>query len=294
MHQEQRLPVIQKPKTKKRSRSSKKLLLFLFLFFITLLCILFFQSSLSKITSVEVEGQELLTADAVEQASGVKSGDHFFAVSSYNVEQQVKALQMVESAKVTKHFPGVIHIEVKEYPRVAYQFGNANQPEAILADGSVVPMSAEVNFIMDKPILTGWGSSADLKIQLCKALASAPASTLMDISEIKPDPSTSYPDRIKMYTRSQFEVVTTISYLPNKLQYLDAYISNLKENKVNTGVLTLLEVDTHAPFDVEGNKSQTGKDVKSDKKPPTNAQSGSADSKKDPGKATSGKETTRN
>lgn len=294
MHQEERLPVIQKPKTKKRSKSSRKLLLFLFLFFITLLCILFFQSSLSKITSVEVEGQELLTADAVEQASGVKAGDHFFAVSSYNVEQQVKALQMVESAKVTKHFPGVIHIEVKEYPRVAYQFGNANQPEAILADGSVVPMSGDVNFIMDKPILSGWGSSADLKLRLCKALASAPASTLMDISEIKPDPSASYPDRIKMYTRSQFEVVTTISYLPDKLQYLDAYISNLKENKVNTGVLTLLEVDTHAPFDIEGNKSQNSKDVKSDKKPPVSAQSGSSDPKKDPGKASTGKETPRN
>ncbi|WP_036745752.1 cell division protein FtsQ/DivIB [Paenibacillus sp. UNC451MF] len=294
MHQEQRLPVIQKPKTKKRSRSSKKLLLFLFLFFITLLCILFFQSSLSKITTVEVEGQELLTIEAVEQASGVKAGDHFFAVSSYNVEQQVKALKMVESATVTKHFPGVIHIEVKEYPRVAYQFGNANQPEAILADGSVVTVSGDINFIMDKPILTGWGSSADLKLQLCKALASAPASTLMDISEIKPDPSTSYPDRIKMYTRSQFEVVTTVSYLPEKLKYLDTYITNLKENKVNTGVLTLLEVDTHAPFEADGNKAQNGKDGKSDKKPSSNSQNGSVDPKKDPGKTASGKETPKN
>jgi len=228
----------------------------------------------------------------------VKAGDHFFAVSSSNVEQQVKALKMVESATVTKHFPGVIHIEVKEYPRVAYQFGNANQPEAILADGSVIPMSGDFKFIMDKPILTGWGNSLELKLQLCKALASAPESTLTDISEIKPDPSSSYPDRIKMYTRSQFEVVTTIGYLPEKLQYLDSYISNLKENKVNTGVLTLLEVDTHAPFEVDGNKgqnqNQNPKDNKSDKKTTSNAQSGSTDSKKDPVKPASGKETTRN
>lgn len=270
MHPEQRLPVIQKPKpkAKTKSRSSKRLLLFLFLFFIILLCILFFQSSLSKITAIEVKGQELLKAEAVEQASPVKVGDHFFSVTSNYIEEQIKTLRMVESVKVTKHFPGVIEIEVKEFPRVAYQFGTANQPEAILADGSVVAVSGDVNFIMDKPILTGWGSNEEMKSKLCKALAATPAATLTDISEIKPDPSESYPDRIKMYTRSQFEVITTVGYLPEKLKYLDTYIANLKENKINTGVLKLLEADTHAPFETDGGKAKdnAAKDAKTDPK----------------------------
>ncbi|WP_245855850.1 cell division protein FtsQ/DivIB [Paenibacillus rigui] len=305
MHPEDRLPVIQKPKTKTKGRSSKKLLTFLFIFFVTLLCVLFFQSSLSKITVVEVHGQELLTPEVVAQSAAVKPGDHFFSVSSKQIEEQVMGLKMVQSAEVTKHFPGVIHIEVKEYPKVAYQLGDGNQPEAILADGSIVPVSSQVNFVMDKPILTGWSGAEAMKTKLCQTLASVPESYLTDISEIKPDPTESYPDRIKMYTRSQFEVITTVGYLPEKLKYLDTYIANLKENKINTGVLKLLEADTHAPFDNDAGKNASSKDAapkdgKTDKKTTSGTATPPPDPKKDPAKDTgktqkpSGKETTRN
>jgi cell division protein FtsQ len=59
--------------------------------------------------------------------------------------------------------------------------------------------------------------------------------------------------------------------LPEKLKYLNSYISNLKENKIQSGVLKLLEADTHAPFDTDTPKGSlkptTGKEpAKSDKK----------------------------
>lgn len=271
MQAEERLPIIQKQKPQVRSRGAKKLLIFLVLFFFTLLCVLFFQSSLSKITSIEIEGQELILAETVGQAISVKNGDHFFAVSSSTIEKQVRALKMVKSAKVTKHFPGIIHVQVKEYDKVAYQFDTNNQPQAILADGSIISIANQVNFTLDKPILSGWTEGDLLKIKLCQVLAAIQPSYLTDISEIKPDPTESYPDRIKMYTQSQFEVITTIGYLPEKLKYLNSYISNLKENKIQTGVLKLLEADTHAPFDTDAPKINlkptAGKEpVKSDKK----------------------------
>jgi cell division protein FtsQ len=255
---EERLPAIKKQKPQ-ASRGSKKLLIFLVLFFFTLLCVLFFQSSLSKITSIEIEGQELIPAENVGQAISVKKGDHFFAVSSSTIEKQVMALKMVESATVVKHFPGIIHVQIKEYDRVAYQFDSNNQPQAILADGSIINIANQQNFTLDKPILSGWREDDLLKIKLCQTLAAIPPSYLTDISEIKPDPTASYPDRIKMYTRSQFEVITAIGYLPEKLKYLNDYISNLKENKIQTGVLKLLEADTHAPFDTDAPKADTSK-----------------------------------
>ncbi|NHN28654.1 cell division protein FtsQ/DivIB [Paenibacillus agricola] len=274
MQAEKRLPAIQKPKPKAKGRGSKKLLIFLVLFFFTLLCVLFFQSSLSKITKIEIEGQELILPDTVGQAISVKNGDHFFSVSSTTIEQQVKALKMVESVKVTKHFPGVIHVQVKEYNKVAYQFDANNQPEAVLADGSIISIANQVSLILDKPILSGWANDDPLKIKLCQVLANILPSYLTDISEIKPDPTEAYPDRIKMYTKSQFEVITAIGYLPEKLKYLNAYISNLKENKISTGVLKLLEADIHTPFDNDlpkgDSKSATGKEpVKTDKKQQT-------------------------
>jgi cell division protein FtsQ len=171
--------------------------------------------------------------------------------------------------------------------------------------------------VLDKPILTGWSGSEQLKIKLCQILQSVPASSLTDISEIKPDPSESYPDKIKIYTRSQFEVVTTVGYLQDKLKYLDSYIANLKENKIKTGQLKLLEADTHAPFeqDAQGTKDgaakgsagkDAGKDAGADKKSSgTQSSVSPQDAKKEPAKAagnsspvkennTSGKESPRN
>lgn len=256
---EDRLPVIKKPNPKSQ-RSSRKLLLFLFIFFITLLLILFFQSSLSKITEIEIQGQQLISKEEIAQAAAVKAGDHFFSVSSSKVETQVKALKMVESVDVSKKFPGRLIIQVHEYPKVAYQVGENGQIEALLADASVVPVTVQ-GVALDKPILTGWPKDDPLKIKLCLAMSKLPASYFSDVSEIKPSPTDSYPDKIKMYTRSQYEVQTTIGYLPDKMKYLDSYIASLQSSKISGGVITMLEADTHAPFEKDSGKTNA-KDTK--------------------------------
>ncbi|KPV56988.1 cell division protein FtsQ [Paenibacillus sp. A3] len=255
---EERLPVIKKPNPK--SRSSKKLLVFLFIFFITLLLILFFQSSLSKITEIEIQGQQLISKEEIAQAAAVKAGDHFFSVSSSKVETQVKALRMVESVEVSKKFPGRLIIQVHEYPKVAYQVGENGQIEALLADASVVPVNVQ-GVALDKPILTGWSKDDPLKVKLCLAMSKLPAAYFSDVSEIKPSPTLPYPDKIKMYTRSHYEVQTTIEYLPEKMKYLDSYIASLQSSKISGGVITMLEADTHAPFDKESGKTNA-KDIK--------------------------------
>ncbi|TVY09592.1 cell division protein FtsQ/DivIB [Paenibacillus cremeus] len=279
---EDRLPIIKNPSPRGRGRSSKKLLTFLFIFFVTLLAVLFFQSSLSKITVIEIQGEELVSEAEIGQAAAVKPGDHFFSVSSSSIEEQVKALKMIESVTVSKHFPGRILIEIKEYPKVAYQIGDGGQIEALLADASVVPITVQ-GVALDKPILTGWAKDDPLKTKLCLAMASLSPAYFSDISEIKPASSDSYPDKIKMYTRSQFEVQTTIGYLPQKMKNLESYIASLHENKINSGIIKMLEADSHMPFEAEsapskdnGNGKPAGPQTKDPGKPASGAASNSA------------------
>jgi len=254
---EDRLPVMKQHKP--RSRSSRKLLLFLFLFFVTLLLILFFQSSLSKITEVTIGGQALVAEEQIRKAAAVAPGDHFFSVSTDGIAQQIKGLRMIESVEVKKRFPGRIEIQVKEFPKVAYQFGENGQIEALLADGSVIPVTMQ-GAKLDMPILSGWGKDDPLKADLCRAMAGLDPALFSDVSEIKPSPSQSFPDRIKMYTRTQFEVVTTIEFLPQKMPNMETFIAKLRENNITSGVLTMLLADSHAPFPVQetsGSKKTT-------------------------------------
>jgi cell division protein FtsQ len=249
------------PISPNRRRSNRKLLAFLFVFFITVLVILFFQSSLSRISDVQIEGNVLITKDAVGQASAIHVGDRFFATSAKTIEDRVKGLKMVKSSSVTKHFPGVVHILVQEYPQIAFQITTEGKKQAVLADGSVIDLSTG-DFSLDRPILTGWADNDPNKTNLCKVLGDLSVTALSDISEIIPDPSVAYPDKIKIYTRSQYEVYTTIAYLPDKIETLPALIADLKENNKTNGIINMLEVDSHAPFetsenapDKEGNKS---------------------------------------
>ena len=242
----EKIPALREQKV--RSRSNRKLIVFLFLLFFTLLAVLFFRSPISKIDRIEVAGNALLSEEQIVQASGIRTGDHFFAVRSSSVASRIKAMPVVRDAKVKKRFPGVLRIEVNEYPSVAYQLKADGTAEALLANGVAVP--ADRFTPVDKPLLTGWSDTDPWKQKLCEALGMIPPELLADISEIRPSPTAAYEDKIKMYMRSQFEVYTTVSYLPEKMPYLPQMIAEMSKKNVHSGVFELLEVDTHAPFDL--------------------------------------------
>ncbi|MEW9698092.1 cell division protein FtsQ/DivIB [Paenibacillus sp. SI8] len=283
MSEDRKVPAL--PTPKRRARTNRKLLGFLFVFFITVLVILFFQSSLSKISAIQIEGNELLATDTIGQAAQIVAGDRFFAVSSSMIEQRVAALPVVKSVKVTKHFPGIIHILVQEFPKVAFQMGADGKKQAVLADGAVVTLPVG-SVPMDMPILTGWSDTDPNKTALCKVLGEIPVSSLSDISEIKPDPSESYPDKIKLYTRSQFEVYTTITYLPDKIDNLPAYIASLQEEHITNGIIKMLEVDNHAPFDPNDDQQSDAGTSSNAKASPTPSPNSNKESGKTGAKAT--------
>ncbi len=249
----QQLPAIRQPKI--RNRSSRKLLFLLVLFFIILLAVLFFRSSISRISEIHITGNHYLTTAQIGQAADLRAGDHFFAVSADTIRDRVKTLPIVKTVQVNKHFPGRIAIRVEEYPTVAFEISGQGK-SAILANGISVPLTGS-GTVIDRPILTGWEHN-ELKAKLCGALAVISPERLADISEIRPDPSASYPDKIRMFTRSRFEITTTIGFLPEKMKYLDTFIYELKQKNITTGRIFLMgKRDYHQPFESSDGNSTT-------------------------------------
>lgn len=252
---QERMPVLREEK--KKTRSSGKLLFFLLLLFVTLLAVLFFRSSLSKIAQIDIEGNSVLSAEEIGQAAGVVSGDNYFVVRPSAVEARVKQLPAVENVTVRKTFPGALRITVQEYPRVAFQIRPDGTKEMLLANALAVPVKD--NVVVDKPILSGWDDGNVWKAKLCETLRGISEKMLAEISEIKPSPTPTYEDKIKMYTRTQFEVYTTVTYLPDKIQYLDEMIEQMADKSVDSGVFELLEANTHIPFDQYYGTQQSSK-----------------------------------
>jgi cell division protein FtsQ len=227
-----------------RTRRGKKLLRLLIALAVIVLIVLFFRSSLSEISEIRVEGTEFVSREEVIQELGVSPGDSFFFPGTGKLKARLELLKPIESVQITKNFPGVLRVEVKEYPQVAVQLAADGKMSAVLANGLLLPMPE--GKLLDKPILSGWQPGDANLALLCSVLVSLPNYLLADLSEIHPDPSTSFPDRIKLFTRSRFEVTTAIHLLEDKI----AYLSDIVQNR-EPGRITMLEADYYSSYSAE-------------------------------------------
>lgn len=237
----ERIPRLPKPKIKK-SRG-KKVIYLLLLFFIVLLVVLFFRSSISKIDRIEIKGNQHTELKQVGQALSIDIGDSFFSASVGRLEKRVQQLTNVESVTVIKRFPGHIQVKIKEFGEVAHVIGQDGKMNILLSNGNVV-IPNKGKSIKLIPVLSGWEQHMDNQKKLSGLLKDIPQTLLSDISQIKPDPTPSYPDRIRLYTRSHFEVITTIGYLPDKIDFMRAIIGEREP-----GEIKLLEANSYRSYE---------------------------------------------
>ncbi|WP_139997949.1 cell division protein FtsQ/DivIB [Paenibacillus paridis] len=235
------MPVLKEPSRKRMG--SPKLLTILILLFVALLAVLFFNSSISKVSEIQIEGTRFVTKEEIGKAAAILIGDAFFRTSSSAIESRVLTLPQINEVKVTKVFPGLLKITVEEYPVVAFELSKQGEMTALLSNGTTVEADSDVMQLVDKPVLSGWADDDPVKAELTKQLGKITAKQLSDLSEIIPNPSSAYPDRILMYTRTKFEVITAVSVLVEKIDTLNAVIETQEPGKI-----TMLLADKYEAF----------------------------------------------
>ncbi|MBW4837960.1 MAG: FtsQ-type POTRA domain-containing protein [Paenibacillaceae bacterium] len=237
------VPVLKEPAPKKKS--GRKIKTILILLFLALLCVLFFRSSLSKISVITFEGNTYTTEAELLGVSGLQVGSPFFAVSADHIARKLEEIPSVQQAKVDKSFPGGVKIRIEEYPIAAYELTAEGKLQGLLANGTRIELK-DGSMPVDKPILTGWKADDESLVKLCRTLSQIPDELTADISEIVPSPTLSYPDRIKLYTRSKFEIISAISLLAKKAEYMNEILQTQ-----DPGKLTLLDADSYVPYSAE-------------------------------------------
>ncbi len=229
-----------------KNRNRRRLI---WVFICALLVVAYIQSPWSKINEIEVLGHSWFDAQLIEKSTGIQlQKNHFFGIRSSKVKQNILSeFPFIQEAKVNRKFPRTIKIELTLKPIVAYELEPIGTRKIIFNDASSWVWNHKISFV-DVPILTGWSSADPNKTRLCQVLSELNKEKMLQISEITPAPTVSYPDKILLYTTTQFEVYTTISYLKEKIENLDSYIASVQVNSKAKGIITMLEVDSFAPF----------------------------------------------
>ncbi|WP_235046365.1 cell division protein FtsQ/DivIB [Bhargavaea cecembensis] len=223
---EDRIPSL---KEKRRRRTNRNFLFLLVLFLLLLAVLLYFQSPLSKVREIRVEGAALQNEEEYIKASGIRTGDALWGFSSGEAEQSVTRLAGVEGAEVVREDFRDVVIRVDEFKTVALvQRESGFHP--VLADGSVFGRASETP--PPAPILAEFGEDEQMK-KMVGELEKLPASITSLISELKYTGEGS----ITAFMTDGYEVRGVISGFADKMEYYPSIVSQLTEE--GKGVIDL-------------------------------------------------------
>lgn len=195
---------------------------FIFIFFISALVLIFFQSPLSKIQRIEINGQLTLDREEILTQISLEPGVQFFEWDRVAAAHQLKTNPQVKEARVTKVFPGKVVIDIREWERVGlWQSGDQMTGKLfpVLENGAILesPWQGDV----DKPLLRDWENKSQVKA-ISQELAKVEPEILRNLSEIHPEPSETYDDAVRVFTDEGNEVITRIATFHDNInQYRD-------------------------------------------------------------------------
>ncbi|TCS94623.1 cell division protein FtsQ/DivIB [Hazenella coriacea] len=229
-----------------RSRAGKKrppspwAFVFIFLFFMGMLLVLFLQSPLSKIQSIEVTGHSLLTEQEILKTAQLAKGKSYFSTSQSQVEAALIALPEVDKVTIKKSFPNEVYIEVKEKKIIAaFQTSSKQQFHPILSDGMVLT-KRKVSDPKDVLVFVGWNQKDQMFKQAVKQVAALPSSMTSELMTIQPVQD--HPDQVEIQSKHGHQIFVRISDLHLKMGYYPSF------SRHPHGTLYLLESIWFSPL----------------------------------------------
>ncbi|HWI49736.1 MAG TPA: cell division protein FtsQ/DivIB [Rummeliibacillus sp.] len=232
---EERIPTL---KERRKKRTNRRFLMLIAIFVITLLTLLYFQSPLSHIEKITVEGNHLKSKEYYIKHSGLEKGNSLWEFKSSTVERLLKEQQIVKNVSIKRKWLNDVTISVTEYDQVAYLKEN-NQYNLVLNDGSILHLN-KIPASLNMPILVGF-EDEKTRMKMIQQLSKLNDELIALISQVNAIPNDSNPYAIQMFMNDGFEVRASIPTLASKLKYYPSIVSQVKKGE--KGVIDL-EVGT--------------------------------------------------
>jgi cell division protein FtsQ len=219
---EDRIP---KLKEQRKQKANRRLIFYLSIFFLLLLCVIYFQSPLSNVSSITIEGNRNVATAEIKKISGISTRTSFWKIHNDSLEKKLEEHIEIKNAEVHKVFPNKIVIEIEERKRVAYILKN-EKFIPILENGMLLTKKHENVVPADAPILVHWKKAEDIQ-EMAKELKKLPSSIKNSISEIHHTPEPNDPLHITLFMNDGFEVSATIRNFSKKMLAYPSIVSKL-------------------------------------------------------------------
>lgn len=145
------MPKAKNSAVEKRIRRRNRILLF---FAVIILVTVSLFTPIFGVSSITVEGNKILSDEAVIKASGIVEGDNLFLADTEEGEKKINALGYVQKVEIKRKFLARIVIEVTETTEAAYMTFSGNYV-GISEDGKILSITKTGKLKPKKVIISG-------------------------------------------------------------------------------------------------------------------------------------------
>ncbi|GIN15951.1 cell division protein FtsQ/DivIB [Shouchella clausii] len=210
----ERIPTLQE---KRKQKANRRILAFVLLFFLLIVVLVYFQSPLSGVKTIHIDGNQLVADETILKASGLEEGMNIWHLSEGEREKAITSLKEIESAKIERELPVSVRITVSEYPRVGYVAdGDTYLP--LLQNGETLDPIPNGQLVGDAPVLVGFNDDDDVLAQLGEELVQTAPEIVGRISEILFTPTSTQPSELTLYMTDGNEVKTNVESFAQSMQ----------------------------------------------------------------------------
>lgn len=238
-------------KRRRKLRTNIKFTALLSIFLFAILCLLYFQSSYSKIQQINITGNDLLDEESYLKLMSIELNDSMWGFNSAEIEEKIEQNGWVQDVSVERKLLTTVDITIKEWPKVAY-IEQEQILYPILENGYVFDKS-QVTEPIDAPLFMNF-SDEQLRKKIVKQLAKLKPDVLASISQINSNATESDPYGIILYMNDGYEVRAEISTFADKLNYYPSIVAQIEKEEVFEKGIIDIEVGSYfRPFSGEYN-----------------------------------------
>lgn len=235
---EDRIPRLKQQRKKKANR---RLIFYLSIFFLLISLIVYLQSPLSNVQTIDISGNTLLTDEEIISLSNLSTGTNMWSINKKKNIKQIEEHVAIKEVKIQRVLPRKISIDVTELKHIGYiQKEKIAYP--VLLNGKVLT-SMEVELSGDAPLLVGF-SDASILERMAAELENVPDPIYNLISEIHWAPSDDNTYKVILYMNDGFIVYGTLRNFAQKMEVYPSIVSQIDE-----GVKGIIHVGVGAYFE---------------------------------------------
>ncbi|WP_252313519.1 cell division protein FtsQ/DivIB [Sinobaca sp. H24] len=212
-----RIPTLQE---QRRKRSNRRFVIYLSIFLILIGLVIYFQSPLSNIRAVEVEGNQIAEKNVIIETSGIVTGENIWSIDRGSAEAEIEELEEVQEASISRSLPGRVVIDITEQERVGYVISEGTFIP-VLTTGAVLRNKPSEQIPSDAPLLHGFSDEEKLE-RFSKEMSNAGDGIRNSISEVIFSPTEEDPNELKLFMNDGIEVESTI---PGFAEHMASYPS---------------------------------------------------------------------